>query len=110
MGYWHDDTNYVVHPDISFILDLPRGYRHCFLEFERSATTARPVRARSENYRRYFQTGRAHQDHCGALSLVLFVFETPDDEDAFMDTASYVDHAPFANSNLETIAPTRHPG
>ena len=25
VGYWHDDTNYVVHPDISFILELPRG-------------------------------------------------------------------------------------
>ena len=35
---------------------------------------------------------------------MLFVFETPEDEDAFMDAASYVDHAPFANSNLETLA------
>ncbi len=35
---------------------------------------------------------------------MLFVFETPGDEDAFMDAVSYVDHAPFASSNLETIA------
>ena len=104
VGYWHDDTSYVVHPDISFTLDLPEGYRHCFLEYERRATTPRRVRARLENYRRYFRSGYAHRDHGGALPLVLFVFETPDDEDAFQDAASYIDHAPFASSNLETIA------
>ena len=103
VGYWHDRTNYVVHPDLSFILDLPRGYRHCFLEFERRATTPRRVRARLENYRRYFQSGYARQDHGGALSLVLFVFETPGDEDAFLDSAACANHAPFASSNLETI-------
>ena len=86
------------------VLDLPEGYRHCFLEYERRATTPRRVRARLENYRRYFQSGYARRDHGGELPLVLFVFETPDDEDAFMDAASYVDHAPFASSNLETIA------
>ena len=104
VGYWHDDKNYVVHPDVSFILDLPGGYRHCFLEFERRATTHKRVRARLENYRRYFRSGYARRDHGGELPLVLFVFETPDDEDAFMDAASYVEHAPFASSNLETIA------
>ena len=104
VGYWHDEKNYVVHPDISFTLDLPGGYRHCFMEYERRATTPQRVRARLENYRRYFQSGYARRDHGGELPLVLFVFETPDDEDAFMDAASYVDHAPFASSNLETIA------
>ncbi len=104
VGYWHDDKSYVVHPDISFTLDLPEGYRHCFMEYERRATTPRRVRARLENYRRYFQSGYARRDHGGELPLVLFVFENPDDEDAFMDAASYVDHAPFASSNLETIA------
>ncbi len=103
VGYWHNDKNYVVHPDVSFTLDLPQGYRHCFLEYERRATTPRRVRARLENYRRYFRSGYARRDHGGALPLVLFVFETEDDEDAFMDAASYVDHAPFASSNLETI-------
>ena len=103
VGYWHDDKNYVVHPDVSFILDLPEGYRHCFLEYERRATTPRRVRARLENYRRYFQSGYARRDHGGELPLVLFVFETEDDEDAFMDASSYVEHAPFASSNLETI-------
>ena len=56
VGYWHDDTNYVVHPDISFTLDLPGGYRHCFMECERRATTPRRVRARLEDYRRYFRS------------------------------------------------------
>ena len=103
VGYWHNDTSYVVHPDLSFTLDLPEGYRHCFLEYERRATTPRRVRARLENYRRYFQSGYARRDHGGELPLVLFVFETPDAEDAFLDAASYVDHAPFASSNLATI-------
>ena len=104
VGYWHNDKNYVVHPDVSFTLDLPEGYRHCFLEYERRATTPRRVRARLENYRRYFQSGYARRDHGGELPLVLFVFETEaDDEDAFMDAASYVEHAPFASSNLATI-------
>ncbi len=103
VGYWHDQTNYVVHPDVSFILDLPEGYRYCFMEYERRATTPRRVRARLENYRRYFWSGYARQDHGREWPLVLFVFETPDDEDAFQDAAACVDHAPFASSNLETI-------
>ncbi len=69
-----------------------------------TTTTPRWVRAGLDNYRRYSQSGYARRDHDGALPLVLFVFETPDDEDAFMDATSYVDHAPFASSNLETIA------
>ena len=104
VGYWHDYTNYVVHPDLSFTLDLPGGYRYCFMEFERRATTPRRVRARLENYRRYFRSGYARQDHGGEWPLVLFVFETEADEDAFLDAADEVDHAPFASSNLETIA------
>ncbi len=103
VGYWHDDKNYVVHPDVSFILDLPEGYRHCFLEYERRATTPRRVRARLENYRRYFRSGYARRDHGGDLPLVLFVFENQDDEDSFQDAAEGFDHAPFASSNLETI-------
>ena len=35
VGYWHNNTSYVVHPDVSFSLDLPRGYRYCFMEYER---------------------------------------------------------------------------
>ena len=32
VGYWHYGTNYVVHPDVSFTLDLPDDHRACFLE------------------------------------------------------------------------------
>ena len=32
------------------------------------------------------------------------MFETADDEDAFLDATACVEHAPFASSNLETIA------
>ena len=99
MGYWHNNTNYVVHPGVSFTLDLPGGYRYCFLEFERRITTPRRVRARLENYRRYFRSGYARQDHGGEWPLVLFVFENEADQDA-----AGVDHAPFASPNLETIA------
>lgn len=49
------------------------------------------------------RSGYARRDHGGEPPLVLFVFETPDDEDALMDAPSYVDHAPFASSNLENI-------
>ena len=65
IGYYYFGTNYVVHPDASFTLDLRDGYRYCLLEFERRATTPKRVRARLENYRRYFQSGWAERDHGG---------------------------------------------
>ena len=91
------------------------------LEYERRATTPRRVRSRLENYRRYFRSGYARRDPGGELPLVVFVFENEEDEDAFMDAPSYVDHAPFGSSNLDTIAqqgscltrgcrPRRNPG
>ena len=110
VGYWHDDTNYVVHPDLSFTLDLPRGYRHCFLEFERRATTPRRVRARLENYRRYFHSGYARQDHNGELPLVLFVFETEDDEDAFLDAARQRGPRPLRQFQPGDHRPAGSPG
>ena len=104
VGYWHDDTNYVVHPDLSFTLDLPRGYRHCFLEFERR--TPRPGGCAPGWRTTAATSGEATPagTTAGNCPLVLFVFATPDDEDAFLDAADGVDHAPFARSNLETIA------
>ena len=44
-GYWYFGTNYVVHPDASFLLEYRGEWRPCFLEFERRATTP-PARAR----------------------------------------------------------------
>jgi len=67
VAYWYDDTSYVVHPDGSFILDLHGGHRQCLLEYERRGTTPRRVRARLENYRRYFQSSYARRDHGGDL-------------------------------------------
>ena len=104
VGYWYEGTNYVIHPDISFTLTLKDDHRACFLEFERRATTPRRVRSRLQNYRRYFEAGWARRDHGGMLPLVLFVFASPDDEEAFLDASARVDRAPFASSNLEVIA------
>ena len=104
VGYWHYGTNYVVHPDASFTLDLPDGHCACFLEFERRATTPKRVRSRLQNYRRYFESGWAERDHGGRLPLVLFVFASHDDEIAFLDASAQVSHAPFVSSNLQTIA------
>ena len=104
IGYYYFGTNYVVHPDASFTLDLRDGYRYCLLEFERRATTPKRVRARLENYRRYFQSGWAERDHGGGgLPLVLFVFETPDDEDAFLRVAGRSNRVPLSSSNLELL-------
>ncbi len=103
IGYYYFGTNYVVHPDASFTLDLRDGYRYCLLEFERRATTPKRVRARLENYRRYFQSGWAERDHGGRLPLVLFVFETPDDEDAFLRVAGRSNRVPLSSSNLELL-------
>ena len=85
------------------VLDLRDGYRYCLLEFERRATTPKRVRARLENYRRYFQSGWAERDHGGRLPLVLFVFETPDDEDAFLRVAGRSNRVPLSSSNLELL-------
>ena len=94
VGYWHDDKNYVVHPDVSFILDLPGDTATA--SWNTSAGPPRPGGCAPDwrTTARYFQSGYARRDHGGDLPLVLFVFETPGDEDAFMDAASYLDHAP----------------
>ena len=62
MGHWHDGTNHVVHPDVSLALDLPEGYRHCFLEFERRAVTPKRIPRCLTSYRRYFASGWVERD------------------------------------------------
>ncbi len=104
VGYWYYGTNYVIHPDVSFTLDLPDDHCACFLEFERRATTPKRVRRWLPNYRRYFESAWAQRDHGGRLPLLLFVFASHDDEDALRDASAGISHAPFASSNLETIA------
>ena len=106
IGYWYSGANYVVHPDASFLVEYRGEWRPYFLEFERRATTPRRIPARLESYRRYFQSGWAGRDHDGKLPLVLFVFESPDDEDTFLRVAAKVEGAPFFSSNLATLAET----
>ena len=103
IGYWYSWTNYVLHPDASFALDHRGGWQPCLLEFERRATTPKRIPARLESYRRYFRSGWPGPDHEGRLPLVLFVFETPADEDTFLRFASQVKSAPLFSSNVETI-------
>ena len=103
IGYYYFGANYVVHPDASFTLDLRDGYRYCLLEFERRAITPKRVRARLENYRRYFASRWPERDHGGQLPLVLFVFQTPYAEDAFLRVAARSNSAPLSSSNLQTL-------
>ena len=103
-SYWHLGTPYVVHPDASFALAYRGEWRPYFLEFERRATTPRRVPARLESYRRYFQSGWAAHDHDGQLPRVLFVFESPADESAFLRAAARVERAPFLSSNRAVLA------
>ena len=106
IGYWYSGDNYVVHPDASFLLSYQGAWRPYFLEFERRATTPRRIRARLESYRRYFLSGWADRDHGGNLPLVLFVFESPDNEEIFLRVAAREERAPFFSSNVTTLAET----
>ena len=103
IGYRHQGADYVIHPDATFWLSYRGDWRPYFLEFERRAVTPRRVRARLNNYPRYFASGWAGLDHAGQLPLVLFVFETHDDEDSFLRAAG-AHRLPICTSNLEMIA------
>ena len=104
IGYRYDWTTYVIHPDASFTLEYRGGCRPYLLEFERRATTPRRVAARLESYRRYFRSGWAKRDHDGLLPRVVFVFESPGSENAFLDVADSVKGVPIITSNAETLA------
>ena len=104
IGYRYDWTTYVIHPDASFTLEYRGRWRPYLLEFERRATTPKRIHKRLESYRRYFLTGWAERDHGGFLPWVLFVFETPGNEEAFLDSAARVRSVPFLTSNVETLA------
>ena len=73
----------------------------------RAERVIRPTRAKTrrlESYRRYFLSGWAQQDHDGLLPGVLFVFETPGSEDAFLHAADRLNGPPIITSNVETLA------
>ena len=104
IGYRHDWTTYVIHPDASFTLEYKGRWRPYLLEFERRATTPKRARSRLKSYRRYFDSGWAKRDHGGRLPRVLFVFESPGNENAFLDVADTVKGVPIITSNAETLA------
>ena len=100
IGYYFQGQYYVVHPDATFWLAHRGEWRPYFIEAERRAVTPKRVRARLENYRRYFASDWAKRDHGGTLPLALFVFETPEIEEAFVDAAGH--HGlPICTSDLE---------
>ena len=104
IGYRYDWTTYVIHPDVSFTLEYKGRWRPYLLEFERRATTPKRTRSRLKSYQRYFDSGWAERDHEGRLPRVLFVFESSDTENAFLDVADTVKGAPIITSNVDTIA------
>ena len=104
IGYRYDWTTYVILPDASFTLEYRGRWRPYLLEFERRATTPKRILDRLESYRRYFLSGWAERDHGGFLPRVLFVFETPVNEDAFLDAADRLNGPPIITSNIETLA------
>ncbi len=104
IGYRYDWTTYVIHPDASFTLDYKGRWRPYLLEFERRATTPKRARSRLKSYRRYFDSGWAKRDHGGRLPRVLFVFESPDNENTFLDVADTVKGVPIITSNAKTLA------
>ena len=104
IGYRYDWTTYVILPDASFTLEYRGRWRPYLLEFERRATTPKRILDRLESYSRYFQSGWAERDHGGFLPRVLFVFETPGNEDAFLDSTARVRIVPFLTSNVEALA------
>ena len=104
IGYYYQGASYVVHPDASFQLANRRHFHPYFLELERRAVTPKRVNTRLENYRRYFASGWADQDHGGQFPLVLFVFETSGADDAFLQAAARSHRLPLITSNLDLLA------
>ncbi len=104
IGYRYDWTTYVIHPDASFTLEYKGQWRPFLLEFERRATTPKRIPKRLKSYRRYFRSGWAKRDHEGHLPHVLFIFESPSNETAFIDIADGVDDASIITTNAETLA------
>ncbi len=104
IGYRYDWTTYVIHPDASFTLEYKGHWRPYLLEFERRATTPKRARARLKSYQRYFLSEWAERDHGGRLPRILFVFESTDGENAFLDVADTEEGVPVITSNAETLA------
>ena len=104
IGYRCHRTNYMIHPDASFTLECKGRWLPFLLEFERRATTPKRIPKRLASYRRYFASGWAQRDHGGLLPGVLFVFETPRSEAAFLDVADETEGLSVITSNAEALA------
>ena len=104
IGYRYDWITYVIHPDASFTLEYEGRWRPYLLEFERRATTPKRARSRLKSYQRYYLSEWAERDHGGLVPRVLFVFESPDNEKAFLDVADTVKGVSIITSNAKTLA------
>ena len=104
IGYRRRGTNYMIHPDASFTLEHRGRWRPFLLEYERRATTPKRIPRRLASYRRYFRSGWAERDHGGRAPHVLFVFETPQTEAAFLDVADNMEGLGVITANAETLA------
>ena len=104
IGYRRHRTNYVIHPDASFTLEYKGKWLPFLLEFERRATTPGRIPQRLASYQRYFRSGWAQRDHGGHKPGVLFVFETPNSEAAFLDVADGTEGLDVITSNAEALA------
>ena len=62
------------------------------------------VPKRPESYHGYFDSRWAKRDHEGRPPSVLFVFESPDSESAFLSIADEVDEVPIITANVEALA------
>ncbi len=104
IGYRWGRTSYAIHPDASFTLEYKGRWLPFLLEFERRATTPQRIPRRLASYQRYFASGWAQRDHGGRLPGVLFVFETPDTEAAFLDIADGTEGLDVITANAEALA------
>ena len=104
IGYRRCRTNYAIHPDASFTLEYKGKWLPFLLEFERRATTPKRIPRRLASYRRYFASGWAERDHGGRTPGLLFVFETPESEAAFLDVADATEGLDVITANAETLA------
>ena len=103
IGYRRGRTNYAIHPDASFTLEYKGRWLPFLLEFERRATTPKRIRRRLTSYRRYFASGWSERDHEGRRPGVLFVFETPMSEAAFLDVADGMEGLDVITANAEAL-------
>jgi len=103
IGYRRGRTNYMIHPDASFTLEYRGKWLPFLLEFERRATTPKRIPRRLASYRRYFRSGWAERDHGGRRPGVLFVFETPESEAAFLDVADGMEGLDVITANAEAL-------